>query len=162
MRCFQLEKTNKCIGLDYHFKIKILIQVNNKYPRITFPCKIKQIILNNLNNLILNYTRPQNPGQIFLEKSRNLYNFQTDGATRKRAIWNILELSFGSNFGNLRAIGLKVSEFWLLVNIFKTNKMIILLGHLYNAKTTFIRIQLRNTSCDWVQSCLVLISSPYL
>ena len=40
--------------------------------------------------------------------------------------------------------------------------MIILFGHQDIANTTLIRLQLRNTSFDLVQSGLVLISSPYL
>ena len=41
-------------------------------------------------------------------------------------------------------------------------KMIILFGHEDIANTTFIRLQLRYTSCDRVQLGLVLISGPCL
>ena len=39
--------------------------------------------------------------------------------------------------------------------------MVISFGHQDMARRTFIRLQLRKSSCDWVQSVLVLFSSSY-
>ena len=58
----------------------------------------------------------------------------------------------------------KFRSFDFLLTILKQKniKMIFLFGHQNMAKGTFIRLQLRQSSCDLVQSGQVLFSSPYL